>query len=36
MARDEQGRRTLLFLNEWIMNNFRENHPRIFLFDSPK
>jgi peptide chain release factor 3 len=35
LARDEQGRRVLLFLSEWILRNFQENRPQVFLFDSP-
>ena len=35
LARDEQGRRVLLFLSEWLLRNFQENRPQVFLFDSP-
>jgi len=35
LARDEQGRRVLLFLSEWLLRNFQENQPKIALFDSP-
>jgi peptide chain release factor 3 len=36
LARDEQGRRVVLFLSEWLLRNFLENRPGISLFDSPK
>ncbi|MFA6601202.1 MAG: peptide chain release factor 3 [Candidatus Omnitrophota bacterium] len=35
-AQDEQGRRVLLFLNAWALNNFHENHSKMTLADSPK
>jgi peptide chain release factor 3 len=35
MARDEQGRRTLLFQTEWSLRNFREDHRETELLDSP-
>ncbi|HNX68263.1 MAG TPA: peptide chain release factor 3 [Candidatus Omnitrophota bacterium] len=36
LVRDEQGRRALLFLSEWTLNNFQEHNPHVTLFDSPK
>lgn len=36
LVRDEQGRRALLFLSEWLLRNFQETRSQIFLFDSPK
>ena len=36
LARDEQGRRVVLFLSEWLLRNFQENRPEVMLFDSPK
>ena len=36
LARDEQGRRVLLFLSEWILNHFQEDHPDFKLFVSPR
>lgn len=35
LARDEQGRRVLLFQSDWAVRYFIENHPEIKLFDSP-
>ena len=35
LARDEQGRRVLLFLSEWLLRNFQEKNPHIVLRDSP-
>jgi peptide chain release factor 3 len=35
LARDEQGRRVLLFLSEWLLKNFQEKNPHIVLSDTP-
>ncbi len=35
LARDEQGRRVVLFLSEWLLRNFQENRPEITLRESP-
>jgi len=35
LAKDEQGRRVVLFLSEWLYRNFQENQPEILLLDSP-
>ncbi len=35
LARDDQGRRVLLFLSEWLLQNFQENRPTVRLLESP-